>query len=245
MAVAGSHGTPFGGLCVAHDILDLVEGILDEGLDVVAVEMVAVEHIAGEDSHDGLAANILGPLQELEQSETVGGTVAPGTLVAGTEVRVADGLLPVEAVGEVVALEVVASGEAQELGIHVGHHLHEVGAQAVLAILEAGGKEGDTCELDAAGLVGDDEKAGILRVGLAVGGGELIVDLLPTASEAAHLGLGIGGGAVGTLQGDGERAHGLGGIVVVACCWLTDIERSFESGALTDGESPVALADDA
>ena len=46
--------------------------------------------------------------------------------MARTLIGIADGLLPVEAVGEVVTLQIVATGEAQELWLHFGHHFHEV-----------------------------------------------------------------------------------------------------------------------
>ena len=70
----------------------------------------------------------------------------------------ADGLLPVEAVGDVFALKIVAAGQAQEVGMHGGEQIHDVGAIAVGAIVVGGRKERDEIEPDGGWLRdGEDE----------------------------------------------------------------------------------------
>ena len=64
----------------------------------------------------------------------------------GSGIRLAHGILPVEAVGEASALQIVAAGEAQELGVHGVHHRHQVGAQTVGAVVESGREEFDMCQ---------------------------------------------------------------------------------------------------
>ena len=52
----------------------------------------------------------------------------------------ADGLLPLETLGDVVALKIVAAGKAQESRVHGGELFHQVDAVAVDAIV-IGGRE--------------------------------------------------------------------------------------------------------
>ena len=59
------------------------------------------------------------PLQELQQAETVRGPIAPRTAVSGALRDVADGFLPVEALVNGVAFEIIAAREAQKRGLHV------------------------------------------------------------------------------------------------------------------------------
>ncbi len=77
----------------------------------------------------------------------------------------ADGLLPIEAVGDVVAFKVVAAGEAQECRMHRGQLFHQVDAVAVHAIVIGGREEGDEVEPEGSG-VADGEDQVIVRRGL-------------------------------------------------------------------------------
>ena len=156
VTIARTNCSPFGG-GVAHDIFYLVKRILNERLYVFAIQVVTVQDISCKDTHNRLSARVLSPLAELQQSQSIGRTIAPRTLVSRTLVGVAYGLLPVESVRKVVALQIVASRESQELRLHLSHHLHEVDTQTILPALEAGSKQGYSRQLDASRLVGNDE----------------------------------------------------------------------------------------
>ena len=68
----------------------------------------------------------------------------------------ADGLLPVEALADVVAFEVVAAGEAQECRVHAGELFHEVYSEAVGAVFVGGWEERDEVEPEGAGVLYGD-----------------------------------------------------------------------------------------
>ena len=76
----------------------------------------------------------------------MGGTVDPG----------ADCLLPLVAVANVVAFKVITAGQAQELGMHRSHLFHQVGTEAIRAVLVRGRKERNQIEPDR-GWVGDGQ----------------------------------------------------------------------------------------
>ena len=69
-----------------------------------------------------------------------------------------DGLLPVEALVDVVAFKVVAAGEAQELRMHRRHLLHQVDAEAVGAIVISGREKRDELHPERAGVTGGDHE---------------------------------------------------------------------------------------
>src|SRR5690606_36832651 len=100
----------------------------------------------------GLGADALGPEKKLEQAETVGGTITPGAHVAGTLVDGTDGFPPLETRVDDVAFEVVAAGEAQKLRLHVDHHLHEIGAEAVGTVDASRREKGNKTQPRGAGL---------------------------------------------------------------------------------------------
>jgi hypothetical protein len=115
--------------------------------------VVVVERVAGVDREDGVDMQVLRPLEELEQAEPVGGLVVPRTAVGGAVHQRTNGVLPVEALIDLLTLKIVASGKAEELRMHLRHLLHEVRPVAVLAVLVGGGEERDQIEPELAGVV--------------------------------------------------------------------------------------------
>jgi hypothetical protein len=113
---------------------------------------VLLPGVAGVDGEHGLHLQVFAPLQKLEQAHAVGRVVAPGAGVGGAVDQRADGLLPIEALGDVVALKIVAAGEAQEGRMHGGQLLHQVDAVAVGAVLIGGREERDEVEPEGAGV---------------------------------------------------------------------------------------------
>ncbi len=186
MSVAHTLCAPLG-LWTARDILDLVEGILNEAVDVVGSEVVAAERVTGEDTKDRLCATVLRPLQKLQQTKTVGRAIAPRTHVARSLIGIADGALPVEAVAEIIALEVVAAGEAQELRLHPAHHLHEILAESVRPVVERLREEHRFAQVIRSLIVGSDDKACVLRGLDLFGHGQLEALLLPVLPESVDL----------------------------------------------------------
>ena len=136
----------------AADVLDLLERLLcvKRHLRAAGLEVVAVQHVAGEEAQHRLGAELLAPEQVFRQAEPVGRPVAPAAHVPRPLVGRADHLLPVEPVGEPAALEVVAAGEADELRPQLGHQLHQVRPQAVRRVLIRRREQRDEAERDAA-----------------------------------------------------------------------------------------------
>ena len=113
-------------------VLDLVERVLDVGLEVgPRLHVRALQRVAGVDGQHRLGVHVLAPEQELVQAEAVGRAIAPRRHVAGALRKRPERLLPIEAVGDLIALEIVAAGEPQELRLHVDEHLQQVGPEAV------------------------------------------------------------------------------------------------------------------
>src|SRR5579862_6747360 len=94
--------------------------------------MLTVQCISGENRKHGLHLQVLTPFEKLKQAQAVGRTIAPRSLMAGAIGEVAQGLLPVEALSDRVAFEIVAAGQAEEGGVHIGEQPHDVSAIAVL-----------------------------------------------------------------------------------------------------------------
>ena len=63
--------------------------------------MLAAQRVAGVDGEHGIHLEVFAPLQKLEQAHAVIGVIAPGAGMRGAVDERADGLLPVEAVGDV------------------------------------------------------------------------------------------------------------------------------------------------
>ncbi len=103
MAVFGALGSPAGG-GVAGDVFDLVERVLNVGLEVFAAGDVFLEEgVAGEDGKERLHVQVFAPGEEFEQADAVGGAVGPRRGMRGAVDERADGLLPFVVLVEVIA----------------------------------------------------------------------------------------------------------------------------------------------
>ena len=165
VAELGADGSPLGA-GVAGDELDLFESVVDVGRERGAgVDVVALERVSGEDREHGLDLEVFGPFEKFEEAHAVGGLVVPRAAVRGAVDEWAEGVLPVEALVDLVALKIVAAGQAQELRVHSRHQLHDVGAVAVLAVLVGRRKERDERDPELAGVTcGDEEMIGARMV---------------------------------------------------------------------------------
>ena len=111
---------------IAGEVFDFLQGFVDVGLQGVAGDVgaaaggqgavVGAESIACEDGHDGFHVEVFAPAHELQQAHAVGGAIAPGAHVGGAIFERADGGFPVPAVFQGVSFDVVAAGEAKEVG---------------------------------------------------------------------------------------------------------------------------------
>ena len=190
VAVGHTACAPFGG-SVADDIFYLVQSLLNEAVESLACHVVTAEHVAGEDAEDGLRTHLLTPAEELQQPHAVGGPIAPTALMSGSLFHRAQRALPPVALAETVALQIVAPGEAQELGVHVAQHIHEVGAVEVALhrhLLPAHGRERDVTQATAAGIDVVEEEFGVLR-GLHRRGG-VQREVIPSVAPGLHQVLG-------------------------------------------------------
>src|SRR5271165_6437745 len=82
----------------------------------------------------------------------------PGAGMGGPVDQGADHFLPIEALGDVVALEIVSAGKAQKRRVHGSHFFHKVDAVAVDAIVVGGREEGYKIEPESAGMADGDSK---------------------------------------------------------------------------------------
>ena len=112
---------------------------LDVGVEIRAGLYKFLLHgIAGIDGQQRLHLQILAPLQELEQAHAVAGAIVPGAGMGGAIHQWTDGLLPFIALVDVVALEIISSGKAQERRLHGGQLLHQVDAISVVPVMVGG-----------------------------------------------------------------------------------------------------------
>ena len=180
MSVLGTQRTILGGNGTVG-ILQSVQTLVNPGLDAVygshtAVPQTHVHHI------EGFGVHVLSHLQVLVEAHAVAGAITPvHVLMTGTFLNGADGLLPVVGVlGRLLSLYKATAGETQELGMDIIEQLCQVGAQAVLAILEGGREEAHHVELNGTLAVCNECK---LSLGIIGVGGELCGILGPFLSD--------------------------------------------------------------
>ena len=107
--------------------------------------------------------------------------------MSGTLIGIADCALPVKAVAEVVALDIVATRETQKLRLHLAHHLHEILAQSVGTVIERLRKEHRLAQIVRSPVVGRDDKACVFRGFDLFGHRQLEGLLLPVLAETVYL----------------------------------------------------------
>ena len=125
------------------------------------VHVRAFECVARIYRQHGFGVHVLAPEQELVQAQAVRRAIRPGRHVSRPLLQWSQRLLPVESVGDLIALEVIAARKAQELRLHVHEHLHEVGPEAVRLILERRRKQGDKTEPHRARPIHGEDEAGL------------------------------------------------------------------------------------
>ena len=132
---------------------------------------------------------VFAPGEELEEAHAVGGAIHPGSGVGRAVDEGADGLLPVIAVFEALAFEVVAAGKAEKFGMQGGEFFHEVGTETIGLIVPGGREEREEREPGGAG-VRDEKFEVVVGGGLESGGGfqgeEVGLQELPRAGTMAE-----------------------------------------------------------
>ena len=186
MAILRALGSPLR-RGVARDVLHLVHGVLHVGIKILArCDVFAAQRVAGVDREHRFDLQVLAPLQKFEQSKAVGRPVAPRRLMSGPIDHRANRLLPVEAVDDSIALEIVPSRQPQEVRMHRGHALHQVGAVAVRAIVVGGRKERHELQPELAGLC--DGQLQVIRTRrLHIAGGQRVLITRPVAGMQTEL----------------------------------------------------------
>jgi len=107
--------------------------------------------------------------------------------MAGPLLDRAEGLLPLEAVWDRDALQVVAARHAQEGGFQVYHLAHQIHAVAIGAVTVGWRKQRDLGEPERAGVAGRNDEPGALN-GRYRGGCEHDGVLCPVRGDLGHLG---------------------------------------------------------
>ncbi len=206
VAVLGSLCAP-PGVGVAGHVFDLVERILHVRLKGGAgINVLLLHGVAGIDGEHGLDLEVFAPLQKFEQAHAVGGVVVPGADVGWTIDPGADCLLPLEALGDVIALEIIAAGQAQEFGMHGGQQIHQIGAETFLTIAVGWREDRDEAEMESAGLVGDQLEVIFCADGRDGAGLQREFVLLPVAGDGRNGGLGQHGACAVADQARCDRA---------------------------------------
>ena len=155
-----------------------IEGILDIAVEIVeshvnarfrGIWVLELTTQSAADHRQGLAAEILTELEELEKTkaialviigeETMAEGVVPAVLVERTVLYGAYAVLPLIAALEVGTLNDTAAGEAEYARVHVEECLSKILTHAVLAAFpRVGGEEGDVLDIGS-GLVAHEEDA--------------------------------------------------------------------------------------
>ncbi len=151
MSVLHALGAPFG-VRAAGDVLDLVESVLDVGLELIGRDMFAAKRVARINREHGVHLEVFAPLEELEQAHSVRRMIHPGARMGGTIDERADGFLPLETVCDSVALKIIAARKAQESWVHGGELFHQIDAIAVDAIVICGREKGDELQPQSSGM---------------------------------------------------------------------------------------------
>src|SRR5208337_4685094 len=88
-------------------VLNLVERVLNIGFERwTRVDMLLRQGVAGIDGEHGLHFQILAPLKKFEQAHAIGGAVAPGAGMCWPICPVAERLLPVKPLGDMLAFKI-------------------------------------------------------------------------------------------------------------------------------------------
>ncbi len=117
-----------------------------------------------------LSPKVFGKLQIFVEAESVACAVAPvHILVSRALLNRSDGAFPAEGiVRRVLSLDEASAGEAHKFRVHIVEHLCEVGATAVLAVLERRREEAHHVKGNSAFAVGNNSKLSLRVVGVSL-----------------------------------------------------------------------------
>src|SRR5277367_3691114 len=234
MAVFRALGSPLR-IGAATDIFDLIERVLNVGIEIGAGIDVLLHHgIPGVNGENGLHVEVFAPFEKFEQSHAVGRVVVPGAGVRGAINHRPNRLLPLKALGDVVAFEIVAAGKAQEVRVHSGQLFHQVDTKAVGTVVVGRWKEGGEIKPEISGLIDGDEKMVVCSRRHASGAQHEFV-LLPVATDTGHDRLTGGLSCVVVDQPDGDRSGAVG----------VRVEGALVFGVGLNEDAPVASVLDA
>src|SRR4030095_3086516 len=154
MSVFCAAGSPRG-VRVSGYVFDFVESILNVGLQGITSEdpsaIVDVQTCVY--TQDWLRIHVFGPLQKLEQTHPIRGSIAPWAHVCGALLDRTYRFLPVEAVFIVGTLKVVSAWEPKERRLHRYQQFHDVNAIAVGSVLVSWWKQRHQTERDRPGSI--------------------------------------------------------------------------------------------
>ena len=218
-------------------VLDLVECVLHVWFEIRSrIHVRPLERVARVDRQQGLGVHILAPEQEFVEAKAVGRAIPPRRHVSRAIRERPNRLLPFEPIGDLIPLEVVASGETQELRLHVDHHLHDVRTEAVRLILERRREQRHQTEPDRAGAI-DRQDVACLRGGRHLVGLQRQFVPLPGRRQPGDGLRRVDRPAVVALDRDrdwcGESGRGLG------------VERRTVARVGLNWNAPIALVGDA
>ena len=121
---------------VARYILNLIQRVLHIRLQVrPRRHMLSAQRVARIHGQHRLHLQVLAPIEKLQQPQPVGRVVSPRARMSGPVHQRPNRLLPVEAVGNRLAFQIVPAGKAQERRMHPRQQLHQVHAIAVHPVL--------------------------------------------------------------------------------------------------------------
>ena len=143
-AGGGGMTAPFGGIVTVGEFDEIEVAVLDIGIDIADGDYLGGVELAGHaaiEDGQGFGADIFGQLKIFQKAKAEGLVIIGGgaggrtrysswSMMSLLVLYVADGFLPLVAVGEVAAFDDTAAGEANKARVHVGEELDEVGAEA-------------------------------------------------------------------------------------------------------------------
>ena len=133
------------GIRAAGRIFDLIQRVLHIRLKLrPRLDMLLLHRVAGIDRQHILHVQVFAPLQKFEQPKPIGRVIVPRAGMRRPIHQRPDRLLPFVALVDVVALKIVAAGEAQKRRVHPGQHLHQIDAVAVHPIRDRSAERRET-----------------------------------------------------------------------------------------------------
>ena len=148
--------------------LDQIQRVLDHAVQTsqrnALQRLFELAGHARREDRQRLRANVFRELKVLEETESVRLPVAPAVPVDCPALKRSDRALPVIEGFKVGALHHAAAGKSQRGGLHLFKHLHQIAAQAILAVVEGGlREERHQIEIHRTGRVEQHDKLAVCR----------------------------------------------------------------------------------